>query len=517
MNCKKCGIEIPDEMEYCEQCSAEESQSRARSKSFWGELEKNQTTIEDFGYKVKTEIRKSDNTVVYIASNDADETVAIKKISLSYGNSGNAMSENDIAERIRTEMDALSRISKESGDRFVIIYYDYKLVEDADKLKYDLYIRMDYLTSIGQLYSESKLSVKDLLSMGMDICSALEWCHKNGRICNNLNLNNIFINNDGSKYVLGDFASFVNKQNETEYCIAPELFYGDKPSASTDIYSLGMVMFVLLNKGLPPFAETDDPEELTLAMSRLRNGEVPSLTYSVNQRLNDLICRAISPKDKRFVSVEEMKNEISFLLTSMPEEWLAQNVNDIKEKRKEEPEIEVKKKKKAKDIEKEAKKLEKEKKKSKSKELALEERELNKKNIKDFWLIGVVSLVLILAVVVGTVFLYNSGNRKIYSLIESESYAVAFKEISELQDSGQNVDELLKAYIEACMSDMEYKRVVQAIPLFSEETYSDTDYFVNLFSDIMRSGKDKQTESVYNFLIQKGTLKEELDEMLKEQ
>ena len=44
----------------------------------------------------------------------------------------------------------------------------------------------------------------------------------------------------------------------------------------------------------------------------------------------------------------------------------------------------------------------------------------------------------------------------------------------------------------------------------------DTDYFVNLFSDFMRSGKDKQTESVYNFLIQKGTLKEALDEMLKE-
>ena len=515
MNCKKCGIKIPDEMEYCESCSAEESQSRTRNKSFWGELEKNQTTIEDFGYKVKTEIRKSDNTVVYIASNDADETVAIKKISLSYGSSSSTMSESDIAERIRAEMDVLSRISTESGDRFVITYYDYKLVEDADKLKYDLYIRMDYLTSIGQLYSESKLSVKDLLSMGIDICSALEWCHKNGRIHNNLNLNNIFINNDGSKYVLGDFASFVNKQNETEYCIAPELFYGDKPSASTDIYSLGMVMFVILNKGLHPFVETEDPDELALAMSRLKNGEVPSLTYTVNQRLNDLICKAISPKDKRFSSVDEMKNEISFLLTSMPEEWLAQNVNDIKEKRKEEPEPEEKKKKKTKEIEKERKKHEEEEK--KTKELEPEEKELKKKNIKDFWLIGAVSLVLILAVVIGTVFLYNSGNRKIYSLIESESYAVAFKEISELQDSGQNVDELLKAYIDACMSDMEHKRVVQAIPLFSDEAYSDTDYFVNLFSDIMRSGKDRQTESVYNFLIQKGTLKEALDEMLKEQ
>ena len=328
MNCKKCGVEIAQDTEYCEKCAQKESQSKSRKKSFWGELEKNQTTIEEFGYKVKTEIRKSENTVVYIASNDAEETVAIKKITVLYNQAGSTMSENEISERIRAEMDTLSRISTESGDRFVITYYDYKLVENADKLKYDLYIRMDYLTSIGQLYLDSKLTVKNLLTMGVDICDALDWCHKNGRVHNNLNLNNIFINNDG-RYVLGDFAPFVNKQNEVEYCIAPELYYGDKPSVSTDIYGLGMVMFVLLNKGLPPFAESDNTEELKLSIKRLRNGETPSLARSVNYRLSDLICKAISSKEKRFNSVDEMKKSIEFLLTSMPVEWLEQNVNDI--------------------------------------------------------------------------------------------------------------------------------------------------------------------------------------------
>ena len=56
-------------------------------------------------------------------------------------------------------------------------------------MKYDLYIRMDYLTSIGQLYLDSKLTIKNLLTMGVDICDALDWCHKNGRVHNNLNLN----------------------------------------------------------------------------------------------------------------------------------------------------------------------------------------------------------------------------------------------------------------------------------------------------------------------------------------
>lgn len=506
MNCKNCGIEIPDNTEYCEKCSFEKSHTETRKKSFWGELEKNQTTIEEFGYKVKTEIRKSENTVLYIASNDAEETVAIKKITLPFNQTDTSISETEIAEKIRIEMDALSKISSESGNRFVITYYDYKLVENADKLKYDLYIRMDYLTSIGQLFSDSILTIKNLLSMGIDICDALDWCHKNGCIHNNLNLNNIFINDDG-RYVLGDFASFFNKQNEVEYCIAPEIFYGDKPSVSTDIYSLGMVMFVLLNKGLPPFAESDSVEDIKLSVKRLRNGETPSLAHSANHRLSDLICKAISSKEKRFNSVDEMKTAIEFLLASMPEEWLEQNVNNIIDfdsglSDKESEVVQVIKKDKDEGIP--------------QKKLEPEEIALKKKNIKDFWVIGIVAIVLIAAVAIGTIFLYNSGNREIYSLIESESYAVAFKEISELQEKGQNVDDLLKKYVDACMDDSEYKRVAQALPLFSESAFEDTKYFVSICSDTMSNGREKQAEAIFDFLYKKESLRSELDKLLEQ-
>lgn len=65
---------------------------------------------------------------------------------------------------------------------------------------------------------------------------------------------------------------------------------------------------------------------------------------------------------------------------------------------------------KGKDSEKKRKKKEED---EKLKDLAPEEKELKNKSIKDFWVIGVVSIVLILAVGGGTVFLYNSGNRKI--------------------------------------------------------------------------------------------------------
>lgn len=236
------------------------------------------------------------------------------------------------------------------------------------------------------------------------------------------------------------------------------------------------------------------------------------MARSVNYRLSDLICKAISSKEKRFNSVDEMKKSIEFLLTSMPEEWLEQNVNDIvcadsfsepiPLDSEEVMDVDF-----AEEVPDE---------KVPPKTLAPEEVALKKKNIKDFWLIGVVVVVLIAAVAIGTIFLYNSGNREIYSLIESESYAVAFKEISELQEKGQNVDDLLKTYIDACMSDSEHKRVVQALPLFSEAAFDDTEYFITLCSDMMSSGREKQAESVFNFLYEKETLRPELEKLLNE-
>lgn len=508
MTCKKCGSEIGNQAEYCPNCVPESRGGRAYAKSFWGELEKNQTTIEEFGYRVKTEIRKSENTVVYVASNDAQETVAIKKITVPYSASDPTISDEALAERIRLEMDTLSRISSGNGNRFVITYYDYKLVENTDRLKYDLYIRMDYLTSLGQLYSDSKLTVKALLEMGMDICDALEWCHKNGRVHNNLNLNNIFINNE-KRYVLGDFASFISKQNEVEYCIAPELFYGEKPSVGSDIYSLGMVLYVLLNNGLPPFAENGSEEALRFSVKRLKSGERPSLARPVNHRLGDLICKAIAPKEQRFGSVDEMKKALEFLLTSMPEEWLEQNINRLQSGENITEDLEPIPSEEIFDVSFEIEK-------TPEKDLAPEDAALKKKNRKDFWLIGIVAIVLIGAIAFGTVFLYNSGNRKIYSLIDSESYAVAFKEISGLQEKGQNVDDLLKTYIDACMSDSEYKRVVQALPLFSEEAYEDTEYFVALCRELLGSGRERQAAQVYEFLYEKENLRPEL-ERLEEQ
>ncbi len=507
MECKKCGKTVPiSGSDLCADCMAAETEKRKREKSFfWEEVGKNQSAIEDFGYRVKTEIRKSENTVIYIATNDNNETVAIKKITVPFDSSASSSSDiySELSEKVRCEMEALSQISKGSGNRFVITYYDYKLVYNNDIYKYDLYIKMDYLTSLGQLYADTDYKIRDMICMGIDVCDALEWCHKNGRVHNNLNLNNIFINNDG-RYVLGDFAFSDNVKNESEYCIAPELMYGKKPDASADIYSLGMVMFTLLNGGLPPFVQTES--DIAFALKRLRNGEKPVLPVNINGRLRDVVHLAIDVKNKRYRSVEELKNAFEYLLHSMPSEWLNQNVKEIP------CETSVITEEDSLPNEPEPLQDKNSKEKKPDKLITPEDQELKKKNRKDLWLIGVVVAVLVVAIAAGTTILSTAGNKKIYSLIESGAYAVAFKEISEIYDEGKNVDSLLSTYIEACCDDGEFKRVVQAAKLFSPEAYKDVEYFRTILNEMLDRGKDKQAYTLAEILNEY----ENMQDMLRE-
>lgn len=477
--------------------SRDEVLENKRNKSFWGEVQKTQSTIEDFGYHVTTEIRKSENVVVYLATNGSDEKVAIKRITMPYSSDlAFPLSRDELEKKIRQEMDYLSKISSESGNRFVITYYDYKIVESTDKLQYDLYIRMDYLTSLQQVYDEGNLTVRDLLIIGTDICDSLEWCNQNNKVHNNINLNNIFINRN-DRYMLGDFASFENQKNEVEYCSAPELLQGLKPTPQSDIYALGMVLFVLLNNGLPPFASSNSEEDIGASIKRLKSGEIPTI-HRINHRLNEVIQRALCPKEKRYSSVAEFRNAIAYLEKSMPNEWLDQLLTDdsdsVLNEALSEPEKPLQKEEKQETV-----------------KLEPEEINLKKKNIKDYVLIGIVVALLIAGVVALVFTLSNSKNQKVYSLIDSGSYALAFKEIESLKSQNVEVDEFLKTYIEKCLDEEEYRRVPQAVQLFSEESYQDTDYYKSIIIRIKDAGKEKIAESVIQFLTGKN---ENLDEMI---
>ena len=62
------------------------------------------------------------------------------------------------------------------GNSHVVSVEDYKVVEYLDDIGWDIYIRMEYLTSFMEYCAGRALSEDDVLRLGIDLCKALEYC-----------------------------------------------------------------------------------------------------------------------------------------------------------------------------------------------------------------------------------------------------------------------------------------------------------------------------------------------------
>jgi len=96
-------------------------------------------------------------------------------------------------------------ISLNSAPNIVTIY-DYKVIEKSHELGWDIYIRMELLKSFDEYMSGKNLTEKEIIKIGTDICSALEFCAKQHPpvIHRDIKPGNIFITEYGD-FKLGDF------------------------------------------------------------------------------------------------------------------------------------------------------------------------------------------------------------------------------------------------------------------------------------------------------------------------
>ena len=62
------------------------------------------------------------------------------------------------------------------GNSHVVSVEDYKVVEYLDDIGWDIYIRMEYLTSFMEYCAGRALSEDDVIRLGIDLCKALEYC-----------------------------------------------------------------------------------------------------------------------------------------------------------------------------------------------------------------------------------------------------------------------------------------------------------------------------------------------------
>lgn len=222
---------------------------------------------------------------------------------------------NDFANEIRL-------MESFKGFQNIVSVEDYKVVERTDRVGWDIYIRMELLTPLNTYISDKILSEREVIGLGCDICSALERCAQRNVIHRDIKPDNIFLNEFGD-FKLGDFGIARKLENMTgglsqkgtyNY-MAPEVEKGNSYGATVDIYSLGIVLYWLLNKRRLPFVSTEkkllSPRDLVSANRRRLDGEPLPAPCNASPAMAEVILKACDPDPrKRFASAEEMKNAL---------------------------------------------------------------------------------------------------------------------------------------------------------------------------------------------------------------
>lgn len=236
------------------------------------------------------------------------------------------------------EINILSSLSDKNSTN-VVAYYDNDIVKRETPLRYDIYIRMEYLTPLTTYIRNREIKVKDAIELGIQLLSALELCHSNKIIHRDIKDDNIFVSKDGT-FKLGDFGiakvlkdtSRAASMKGTPAFIAPEVFSGqDAYNHGVDLYSLGIVLYKLLNYARLPFlpAYPDDygMDDVDKAIGKRLTGEIPGLPYNAQNRFGEVIVKAISSKDDRYSNARQFSEALIELKKSLPSEELERVIN----------------------------------------------------------------------------------------------------------------------------------------------------------------------------------------------
>ena len=200
-----------------------------------------------------------------------------------------------------------------------------------------LFIRMELLRSFEDILQHSEetmklgwephqafLSVEEVCRLGIDICTALDYCEKYQIIHRDIKPANLFIDRFGN-YKVGDFgvsrqvdsleAAYTMTGIGTISYMAPEIYMRMAYNHTVDIYALGLVLYQLLNYGRAPFMPSY-PTALTTAdvdaanYQRLKGAKIQKIPH-IDKRLNKIILKACAYRsDARYQTAQEFRNEL---------------------------------------------------------------------------------------------------------------------------------------------------------------------------------------------------------------
>jgi len=233
---------------------------------------------------------------------------------------------------VETIVDEINRISRLRGNRNVVYYEDHKVIPHSEGLGWDILIRMELLVPLDTYAKEQQLTRKDAIQLGLDMCRALEIYERRGIIHGDIKPEKILfseregfqLNACGVARIIDRFTGQLNETGAFRY-MAPEIYSQEQFSPSSDQYSLGLVLYRMLNYQRLPFMPlTSAPatqRDLENALSQMIEGAEMPMPANGGSRLGRIVLKACAHRvADRYPSSAAMRMELSALLSDFAEE-----------------------------------------------------------------------------------------------------------------------------------------------------------------------------------------------------
>lgn len=255
-------------------------------------------------WKVTSFVGEDNGCEVYKVSRKIDKNTAQNAI-LRHAFVGKSNYTDEHAEYFTEEADFIESVKELDG---VSNYLDVYVQDNQNKETCDLYIFTEELTSLEELMKTKTFAEDEVVDFGIQMSSLLETLETKNIFHGNISPKNIFVTADG-RYKIGGFTDFEGKIDDKSY-IAPEVFRQENVDYTTDIYSVGIIMYAMCNGGKIPF-ESDSCDRKKACEERF-SGKAVTAPSEGDEKLKSVIVIACQPDNaNRWKNAGNIKNALT--------------------------------------------------------------------------------------------------------------------------------------------------------------------------------------------------------------
>lgn len=255
-------------------------------------------------WKVTSFVGEDNGCEVYKVSRKIDKNTAQNAI-LRHAFVGKSNYTDEHAEYFTEEADFIESVKELDG---VSNYLDVYVQDNQNKKTCDLYIFTEELTSLEELMKTKTFAEDEVVDFGIQMSEMLETLEAKNIFHGNISPKNIFVTADG-RYKIGGFTDFEGKITDTSF-VAPEVYKQENVDYTTDIYSVGIIMYAMCNGGKIPF-ESDSCDRKNACEERF-SGKAVTAPSEGDEKLKSVIVIACQPNNtNRWKNAGNIKNALT--------------------------------------------------------------------------------------------------------------------------------------------------------------------------------------------------------------